>query len=202
MNNRNVKRYYIIGCSVIALILAGVYVAAFAKVDPTTWSPNLPWLLPAFIAIIALFIAPVVTFTLNNWDIHLYLDTNADKIRFTVTNAGTTPFSFSRVQFASRKTWGCLGKREYYPTQGIYGRNVEYHGAGSLSQELHEHIGCTVKKGMPKTVTLRGEEIAEYLCHFGKGKKICLSLYWSETDDRVHSDYVSPATIRRLAGEA
>jgi len=179
--NRNVRNF----------LLGGIIVLLFIFLFPLFLSPTsddyfrtISLLVP--IAIV-LFIAPTASYTLNKWDIHFDFSRYNDAIRPTIANLGIIPFNFNRITFASSKKYRFFGKREYYPTDGIFDNEVEYHGADTPSRVLHEHTGCTVRQGMPVTVWGRSPRLAEYLGHFSNKNRIHLCLYYCGTNQIVCS---------------
>ena len=191
--NRNFRKAIIAGILLIAVILT---LPSFWPVDAAWYYQNLNWLIPL---VIIVFIAPMVPFFLSDWDIRFDFEVAGKELVVTLTNAGTTPFNFNRVQFASgRKYWG-FGKRQFYPQRGIFDKDVELHGADTPSRKLHEHIGCTLTKGMPITVTLRGPQIAEYLRHFEKSKeKVYMCLQYHKTDQRARSQRIPVKFVKMI----
>jgi len=191
--NRNFRKAIVAGILLIVVIFT---LPVFWPVDAVWYYQNLNWLIPL---IIIVFIAPMVPFFLSDWDIHFDFEVHDKGFVVTLTNAGTTSFNFSRVQFVSGKKYWVFGKRQFYPQKGIFDKDVEFHGADTPSQLLHEHIGCTLTKGMPITVTLRGPKIAEYLRHFEKSKgKVYMCLHYHETDQRACSQRIPVEFVKRI----
>lgn len=149
---------------------------------------------------IVLFIAPTALYTLNKWDIHFDFGRYNDVIRPTIANLGITPFNFNRMTFASSKRYRFFSKREHYPADGIFDNEVECHGADMPSRVLHEHTGCTIRQGMPVTVWLRSQRLAEYLGHFSNKSRIHICLYYHGTNQRVYSPPIPFALINSIIG--
>lgn len=191
--NRNVRNF----------LVAGIIILLFIFLFPLFLSPTrddyfrtISLLIP--IAIL-LFIAPTASYTLNKWDIHFDFSRHNDAIRPTIANLGITPFNFNRITFASSKKYLFFGKREHYPTDGIFDNDVEYHGADMPSRVLHEHVGCTVRQGMPVTVWIRSPRLAEYLGRFNNKNRIRLCLYYCGTNQVVYSPPISRTLIDNLS---
>jgi len=161
--NRNVKSFISAGLFVIVFILVfPLYL------PPQEYTRTITFLLPIAIVV---FITPTASFFLNRWDIHFnFVDEN--RIRPIVANLGIAPFNFNKVQFASDKKFRIFGKREHYLMEGIFDNNIECHGAETGSRVLHEHVGCTIRQGLPISIWVRGERLKEYLEHFKDRKRI------------------------------
>ena len=198
--NRNVKKYLIIGIVIIALFLLAIYVPhVVLHFELTRVLPSLPWLLPSIVAIIAVFIAPIVTIALSNWDIHFYFQELSDgNLVVIVSNLGTTPFAFNRLQFNSGKRYRILGKREFYPQSGLFGNKLLFHGTDTLTQGLHQDTICTLKKGVPTILIIGGHQGPEYLRHFKVNSKIYLSLYYEGTQHRVYSQRIPSEIVMNM----
>jgi len=190
--NRNSKKLLITGISIVGFIFA---LPLFWPVDAVWYYSNLNWLIPLTIVI---FIAPTVSLILGYWDVHFSFQDRHDNLTAIISNYGTNPYNFNRVQFSSNKKYGILGKREFYPKSGLSDENVVFHGADTLSQTLHQHIGCTLKKGLPITLVVRGRQVPENLRHFQKNSKIYLSLYYEGTKQRVYSQRIPPKIVMEI----
>ena len=150
--------------------------------------------------VIVVFIAHMVPFFLSDWDIHFQFNSHSGELVATLTNAGLTPFNFNREQFTSGKKYWIFGKREFYPQTGMFDREVELHGADTPSKLLHPHIGCTLKKGMPITVTVRGHKVVEYLRQLETSRrKVYTCLHYYETDQGACSQQIPSEIIKRIA---
>jgi len=146
---------------------------------------------------IALFILPTASYTLKKWDIRFNFIKHDDRFRIAISNLGDTPFNFNRVAFASSPKYFLLGKRDYYPTNGMFDNDIELHGAETPSRVLHEHIGYTVKLGMPITIWIRPKGISDYLKHFKNRKKIRLCIYFEGTNQIEYSKPIPVEIIKR-----
>jgi len=191
--NKNFRKVFIAG---IVILIAIFMLPAVWPVDAELYYHNLNWLIPLTVI---LFVAPMVPFFLSDWDIHFHFIPEGKTLSVTLRNIGTVPFNFNRVQFVSGKKYWICGKREFCPQVGMSDEMVEFHGADTLSQTLHQHIGCTLKKGMPITVTVRGSKLAECLRNFEKSKKkVYVCLYYHETDQRAYSQQIPVEFVKRI----
>jgi len=183
--NKNFRNVFIAGIVILIVIFM---LPAVWPVDAEWYYHNLNWMIPLTIIV---FVAPMVPFFLSDWDIHFYFRPEGKTLRVTLTNVGTVPFNFNRVQFVSGKKYWICGSREFYPKMGMSDEDVVFHGADTFSQTLHQHVGCTLKKGMPITVILRGPKIAECLRHFEETKKkhTCVFITMKLTKEPIHSGY-------------
>lgn len=86
------------------------------------------------------------------------------------------------------------------PPQGIFGDKVEYHGAQTPSSVLHAHIGCTLTKGLPITLTIRDHTAPQCLRGLN-AKHVYLCLYYQGTNQRVYSQRIPPETVQQLINE-
>ena len=185
--NRNISILIAMGITMVVSLFTIPFLGS--PMDTGVYWDMLRWLIPL---ILIICIGSTIPFILSNWDIHFgdFELASGNQLRTTITNRGTTPFNFNRIQFASTKKYWIFGKREFPPQEGIYAAAVECHGGETLSQLLHEHIGLTIRKGMPITLTIRdagNKKVKEYLKHFEKGKKIHLCLYYYGTNERIFS---------------
>lgn len=195
--NRNFRKFMISGALLVMVIFVLPYIW---PVNAEWYFQNLNWMIPL---VIILFIAPLVPFILSGWDIHFFFQPDGNKLTVTITNSGTTPFNFNRVRFASGKKYWIFGKREFYPQKGMSDEEVVYHGADTPSQTLHQHIGCTLSKGTPITVIVRGQEVVEHLKHFEKTKKkVYLCLCYYGTDQRAYSPPIPIELVERITARA
>lgn len=190
--NRNFRNVFILGIVLLVVIVCVPYVW---PVDAQWYFQNLNWLIPL---VIVMFIVPIVPFLLSQWDIHFTFTTerNYSKLRATITNLGTAPFSFNKVQFASGKKYRIFGKRELYPRKGRYDKSIEFHGADTPSQLLHQHIGCTLSKGLPIILEVRDPEVAKYFESL-KNKKVYISLYYDGAEQRVYSQQIPDELVKK-----
>jgi len=189
--NRNIKSF----------ISAGLFVIAFIFVFPLFQTPEeyyrtITFLLPIAIVV---FIAPTGAFFLNRWDIHFNFE-DENRIRPIIANLGIAPFNFNKVQFASDKKFKIFGKTDYYPIEGIFDNDVEYHGAETGSRVLHEHTGCSIRQGLPISVWVRSDKLKEYLQHFKNKKRIYMCLYYGGTKQRVYSQPIPVKIINKIVG--
>ena len=195
--NRNSRLFFLSGLGLVTLIF--VITILFSRVWPTNevwYMQNISWLIPL---IIVLFWEPVVPLLLSNWDIHFYFQEISDgNLVVIVSNLGTTPFAFNRLQFSSGKKYRILCKREFYPQSGLSDENIVFHGADTLSQTLGQHIGCTLKKGLPITLVIRGHQVPENLRHFKENSKVYLSLYYEGTKQRVYSQRIPSEIVIKI----
>jgi hypothetical protein len=190
--NKNFRHVFI-ACIVILIVV--FIVPVISPVDAQWYYQNLNWLIPL---VIVLFIVPMVPFFLSGWDIHFHFEVYSKKLSVSLTNAGATPFSFSRVQFASRRKYWVFGKRELYPEQGMYGGGVFFKGADEFYQQLTDH-GCILKKGMPMILTVLDPKAPEYLATLERGwGKVYMCLYYQETEQRVYSQPIPLEHIRSI----
>ncbi|MBA7691745.1 hypothetical protein ES703_100298 [subsurface metagenome] len=190
--NRHSKKFLIAGTALVAFIFTLPY---FWPVNAEWYFRNLNWLIPLAIII---FIAPIVPFILSSWDIHFSFQHRDGNLIAIISNYGTNPYNFNRVQFSSDKKYRILSKREFYPKSGLSDENVVFHGAETPSQTLHQHIGCTLKKGLPITLVVRGRQVPENLRHFQKNSKVYLSLYYEGTKQRVYSQRIPPEIVMKI----
>lgn len=191
--NRNFRKVFTAGIVILAVIFA---LPIFWPVDAGWYYRNLNWLIPL---VIIMFIVPMVPFFLSDWDIHFGFEVDNKQLVFTLRNTGTTPFNFNRVQFTSGKRYWCLSKERLYPPQGMFGSDVQLHGADTPQRSLNRHTGCTLAKGMPITVILIGSEIPEYLRYFEKSKyKVYIYLYYSETKQRACSQRILVELVKKI----
>ncbi len=190
--NRNFRKFMIAGIVLIALIFVLPYIW---PVNPQWYFSNLNWMIPL---VIIIFIAPIVPFILSSWDIHFsFRDIGTDLIVI-ISNYGNIPFNFNRIQFASAKKYGLVGKREFHPYYGIYDNDVEILQAETTFWKLDEHMGCTLKKGLPITLVVRGPQVPENLRHFQKNCEVYLSLYYEGTKQRVYSQCIPPEIVMKI----
>ena len=194
--NKNFRKFMIAGIVLVALIFVLPFIW---PVNAEWYFSNLNWLIPL---VIILFIVPIVPFILSNWDIHFSFQSRDGNLIVTMSNTGTTPFGFNRIQFASAKKYRIFGKRKFHPESGIYDVNVEFHGNETPSSILHEHIGCTLRKGLPITLTIRNNKAPENISNFkkkgGGTDKVYLSLYYEGTNQRVYSQPIPPKIITEI----
>ena len=187
-------------------MVAGIVLVALIFVLPFIWPVNaewyfrnLSWMVPLAIIV---FIAPLVPLILSNWDIHFSFQSQGDNLVAIMSNNGTTPYNFNQIQFASGKKYRIFGKREFYPQKGISDEEVEYHGADTPSHILHPHIGCTLRKGLPITLTIRKGKAPENLHNFKEDKKgtkkVYLSLYYEGTNQRIYSQPIPPEIVTEI----
>ena len=151
--NRNILTLIAIGITIIVALFLIPFFPFGPPMDPGLYWDMLRWLVPL---ILIICIGSTIPFILSSWDIHFNFESASEnRLTIIITNKGTTPFSFNRIQFVSRKKFFSFGKMQSYPQEGIYDGAVEYHGGETPSQLLHEHIGLTIRKGMPITLTIR-----------------------------------------------
>jgi len=195
MKNKNVKRATI---AAILLLIIVFLLSFFWPFDKEWANRNLSWLIPL---IIAVFLAPLVPFSLGNWDIHFYFKSveSKDKLSVIIMNIGATPFNFNRIQFATRKIFNIFGKETYYPPEGISGTEIEYHGADTPSQTLYSLTGCTLRKGMPIEVTIRGNNLKDYIEYFDNKSEIHICLWFKDTEQRVFSQKIPLEVILKVS---
>lgn len=189
--NRNTRQFIIAGIVIIVVIFVTPFIW---PVDRDWYFRNLSWMVPLAVVVL---IAPIVPFMLSNWDIHFSFQSSEDNLIANILNHGNTTFGFNRIQFASGKKYRIFGKRKFYPESGIYDSNVEFHGSDTPSSVLHGHIGCTLRKGLPITLTIRNHQAAENLRDFDV-KKVHLSLYYEGTKQRVCSQPIPPEMVTRI----
>ena len=191
--NKNLRYFMIAGVALVVLIFVLPYIW---PVNPEWYFSNLNWMIPLVIIVL---IAPIVPFILSNWDIHFDFQEISDgNLVVIVSNHGTTPFAFNRIQFSSGRKYRILGKRELYPESGLYGGNVLLHGTDTPTQRLHQDMGFTLKKGSPITLVVGGQQCPEYLRHFKENSKIYLSLYYEGTKQRVYSQRIPPEIVMKI----
>lgn len=191
--NRNFGKFIIAGFILVVLIFVLPFIW---PVNAEWYFSNLNWLIPL---VVILFIAPLVPFILSNWDIHFYFQEISDgNLVVIVSNHGTTPFAFNRVQFSSGKKYRICGKRELYPESGLPDQNVSFYGVDTLTQGLHKDTVCTLKKGVPVTLVVGIHQCLEYLRHFKENSKIYLSLYYEGTKQRVYSQRIRPEIVMKM----
>ena len=195
--NRNITSFLIAGGIVIVFIFAfPLLVPTVSPLSVADYFPTISLLLP--IAVV-LFLAPTALYTLNRCDIHFDFGCHKDAIKPTIVNLGITPFNFNRITFASRKKYLLWGRRAQYPIDGLFGDDVEYHGADTARRGLNEYAGCTVRQGMPVTVWIRGSQVAECLANFSNKNKIHLCLYYYGTKQAVYSQPIPRTLIDNLS---
>ena len=191
--NKNSRHFMIAGILLVTFIFVLPYIW---PVDPQWYFSNLNWMIPLVIIVL---IAPIVPFILSNWDIHFDFQEISDgNLVVIVSNHGTTPFAFNRIQFSSGRKYRILGKREFYPQSGLFGADVSFYGVDTLTQGLHQDTVCTLKKGVPVTLTIQGHKATENLCYFKGNSKIYLSLYYEGTKQRVYSQRIPPEIVMKL----
>lgn len=190
--NRNFKKFMMTGIVLVVFIFVLPYIW---PVNPEWYFSNLNWMIPLVIIVL---IVPIVPFILNNWDIHFSFQHRDHNLIAIISNYGTSPYNFNRIQFSSDKKYRILGKREFYPKSGLSDENVVFHGADTPSQTLHQHIGCTLQKGLPITLVVRGRQVPENLRHFEENSKVYLSLYYEGTKQRVYSQRIPPEIVMKI----
>ena len=190
--NRNFRKFIIVGTALIAVIFIVPYIF---PVNAEWYFSNLNWLIPLTVVI---FIVPIVPFILSSWDIHFSFQSTGDNLIAIVSNYGANPYNFNRLQFASGRKYFIWGKREFYPQEGISDEDVEYHGADTPSHILHQHIGCTLRKGLPITLTIRNHKARESLRNFREDEKVYLSVYYEGSNQRIHSKRIPPEVINNI----
>ncbi len=196
MQNRNVRLFIGIAVGLVGLIFVITIVFSRVWPDSEVWYlQNMIWLIPL---VIAVFITPVVTLILSNWDIRFSFKYTEDKLIATLSNHGTTPYGFNRIQFASGRKFLVFGKRHLYPESGICDDvDVEVFGSDT-SSKLRGHTGCTLRKGLPIALTIRNHKAQENLRNFKENERICLSLYWEGTKQRVYSQRIQPEIVMKI----
>ena len=190
--NRNFRKFTIAGIVLVVFIFVLPYIW---PVNPEWYFSNLNWMIPLVIIVL---IAPTVPFILSSWDIHFSFQHRDGNLIAIISNYGTNPYNFNRVQFSSDKKYRILGKREFYPQKGISGKEVEFHGADTHSQILDYYPGCTLRKGLPITLQIRSHQAPENLRHFQEKSKVYLSLYYEGTKQRVYSQRIPPGIVMKL----
>ena len=190
--NRNFRKFMIAGI----LLIVFIFVLPFIwPVDTDWYFRNLSWMIPL---VIVVFIAPIVPFILNRWDVHFSFQSRGDNLIIIISDYGANPYNFNRIQFASGKKYWIFRKRESYPQEGISDEDVEYHGADTPSHILHQHIGCTLRKGLPITLTIRSHKTPESLRNFKENEKVYLSLYYEGSNQRIYSKRIPPEVINTI----
>jgi hypothetical protein len=191
--NKNAREFMITGTILVIFVLVLPFIW---PVDKEWYFRNLSWMIPLTVVV---FIAPIVPFILSNWDIHFDFQEISDgNLVVIVSNHGTTPFAFNRLQYSSGKKYRILGKREFYPQSGLYGADVSFVGTDTDTQRLHQDRGCTLKKGLPITLVVGRHQAPEYLRHLKENSKIYLSLYYEGTKQRVYSQRIPPEIVVNL----
>ena len=188
--NKWIKYYLFAALAVLALIFLLPLCLQHSVED--YWR-TLTILLPITIAV---FIVPIVSFTINKWDIRFAFNECDNGIRFTISNLGTTPFNFNRISFASSRKLLFFGKRDLHPIDGMFDNDVECHGADMQSKLLHEHTGITIHQGMPISVWLRSDKIPDYLRHFSNQGRIHILLYYNGTSQKTYSQPIPVSSIK------
>ena len=87
---------------------------------------------------------------------------------------------------------------------GIYDASVELHSNETPSQVLHPHIGYTLRRGLPITLTIRKHKAPENLRNFKENqrgtKKVSLPPYYEgtkePTNESIRNQYC-PQSLRR-----
>ena len=193
---RRIRVFLAVGFVLIAFMFV---LPVFLPAKQVDWySSNLHWLIPL---VIVIFVAPTVPLLLAVWELHFTFQTDDPRggIVFTVENLGTVPFSFNRIQLSS-VDW--LRRRRCTPADGFFGDVVELHGAGTASQILHEHVGCTVEKGSPITVHLRNPNLPRETLAIGSKGNVRLRLYYSGTGHEAYSQKLPATQVKCLREKA
>ena len=194
--NRNSRLFFLSGLGLVTLIF--VITILFSMVWPAKevwYMQNMSWLIPL---IIVLFWAPVVPLILSNWDIHFYFRSISNDLIVIIANYGNTPFNFNRIEFASAKRYGLVGKKEFYPDYGLCQEDVNIPSNDTSFQELHEHRGYTLRRGLPITLTIRNCKAPENLCKYKKNTRVYLSLYYEGTKQRVYSQRIPQEIVTEI----
>lgn len=190
--NKNARQFMITGI----ILVAFVFVLPFIwPVDKDWYFRNLSWMIPLAIGV---FIAPIVSFILSNWDIHFdfqEISVSGSNLVVIVSNLGNSPFAFNRLQFSSGKKYGIVGKRELYPESDQDSVKVSLSGAETPYESLNKVTGFTLKKGLPIALTIGRHQYSEHLRHFKGNSKIYLSLYYEGTKQRVYSQRIPPEIV-------
>jgi len=191
MINRNVGRYLIGGVIVLIFIFL---IPLALDTTPERYFENVTFLIPIAVA---LFFIPISSYKLKEWDIHLdfITDQSTDRFQLTVSNFGETPFNFNRISFVSYKKYFLFGERIPWPSKGIFGDEIELHGADTHSRILHEHMGYTVKLGMPIVIWIRPGELSDFINHYKKPK---IKIYFEGTDQSACSKRIPKELVVRF----
>ncbi len=147
---------------------------------------------------VAVFIVPIASFTVNKWDIRFDFNECDNGIRLTISNLGIAPFNFNRISFASSRRFRFFSKKDHHPIDGMFGNDIECHGADMPSRVLHEHTGITIHKGMPISVWLRSDKIPDYLRHFNDQGRIHICLFYQGTNQKTYSQPIPVSSINPI----
>ena len=196
MGNRYVRSYLIAGIIVLLFIfVAPLFFYSGPEEDRIeTYYRTVTFLIPIAIAV---FILPTATYKLKEWDIHFNFITDKDtsKLQITVSNFGETPFNFNRIAFVSYRRFFFFGKRIPWPSRGIFDKDVELHGAETQTQMLHEHIGYTVRLGMPIVIWIRPGKLSDYLKRYCRPK---IMIYFEGTDQCAYSKRIPKSLLNKF----